>query len=397
MHLFHFYHTHKLHKLSLSDFWIYELSIWLQTFARSLIAIFIPILLLKTGYSIQQVIIYYLIYNVIDVPLNFLAHSLIKKIGARVSICFAIIATIIFFIILLNLTSNSWPALFAMALFAAIYDSFYWVAHIYLFIISSSSNNKVSRNAGILHAVKTSATLLGPIIGAAILIIANQQLAIILSIIFYLISLIPLYYINTFDDKTRFSTLKLSSFFQLPSTKKTFTSTILYSIHSTAESTLFPIFIFLTLNTIESVAIISVVISITTIFLSIILGRLASPKQEIVIASGAFFLTVVWVLRIIFSNTIFYYISISVVSILSYFILIPIDSQIFSIGRHKDALAASTYRNASHMATNVIIFSILAVVVNIFKVNFIQAATAMFILFALSIFGQLQTNLTKRQ
>ena len=124
MLLYRLYHDLFSHQLFNSDFWLFEFSVWLHVLGRSLISIFVPILMLKLGYTIGEVMIYYLIYNLLDVPLNFWARSLISKIGAKWVIIFATFFTISYFVAFYNLTVNNWTLLIVLALLAALYDSF---------------------------------------------------------------------------------------------------------------------------------------------------------------------------------------------------------------------------------------------------------------------------------
>ena len=77
------YHHYGLYRAIHSDFWRLELTIWLQALALSLVSIFIPILMLRYGYSLEAVIIYNLVFYGIDVPLNFLARKVVLAWGAR--------------------------------------------------------------------------------------------------------------------------------------------------------------------------------------------------------------------------------------------------------------------------------------------------------------------------
>src|SRR5260370_579799 len=61
MRLFHHYHGLRAHHVVQREFWLFELSIWIHMVARSLIAVFLPILMLRLGYSVGAVIIYNLL------------------------------------------------------------------------------------------------------------------------------------------------------------------------------------------------------------------------------------------------------------------------------------------------------------------------------------------------
>ncbi|KKQ35397.1 MAG: hypothetical protein US50_C0016G0027 [Candidatus Nomurabacteria bacterium GW2011_GWB1_37_5] len=164
MRQFHHYYGNKIYAAIHSDFWLYEFSVWLHTVARSLIAIFIPILLLQLGYSVTEALIFYGIYHLIDVPLNFLARRLVVAWGARTVIIIATLAIIGYFSVFYFLTPNAWTILLILALLNAIYDSFYWVSHMYLFIESSGQSSQAGRKTGIMHSVRAFAGMLGPAI-----------------------------------------------------------------------------------------------------------------------------------------------------------------------------------------------------------------------------------------
>ena len=134
MQLFFRYNYHKIYRLFRTEFWLFESSVWFHTFARSMISIFIPILLLRFDYSITELMIYYLIFNIFDFPLNFFARWTIRKFGAKKTIILGILALIAYFACLYNLGPNNWSLLIVMALCAALYDTWYWGAHIYYFM-----------------------------------------------------------------------------------------------------------------------------------------------------------------------------------------------------------------------------------------------------------------------
>jgi hypothetical protein len=101
---------------------------------RSLISIFIPILLLNIGYSLEMVILYYLLYTFFDIPLNLLAKNLITRWGSKIVIIIATLFSISYFLILFFLSSNNIVLFLLLALTAALYDTFYWIPLRYIFM-----------------------------------------------------------------------------------------------------------------------------------------------------------------------------------------------------------------------------------------------------------------------
>ncbi len=382
MHLYHFYHRHhqkrQHHK---SPFWLFELSIWLHMLARALFAVFIPIFLLKLGYTIGEVIVYYLLYHLIDLPLNIVAKSFVQKYGARLIIVLATLLMVLFLALFLSLTPNNWPLLVGLAVVAAMYDTLYWVAYIFFFIRSDSQDHAVGKSTGILHAVRKSAGLLGPALGAFLLVFVSQQVLFFVTMGVFLLSLWPLFLLKDFPDKPQQASLTLRQFFADKEGRREFIATGLYAIHDIVESTLFPLFIFMVYGTIESVALVPVIVSVTAIVIALLMGNLRPKKRHIALIIGAVMIGFIWLARLVIDQGVLYYASVSAVGIFTYFILVPLDTGIFEHARRVgDPLSAATYRNIAYIGMYALLFAVLAVLVNVFHVSFVIAAFGLFVL-----------------
>jgi len=369
-----------MQRLIHSDFGLFELSVWLHTFARSMIAIFIPILLLTLGFEIRDVLLYYFLYMLFDGPLNFLARWLVQKIGARWVIVLGSLASIIFFGLLYSLTGGNWPLLVTMALLAGVYDSFYWVAHLYLFMICSKHDENVSRDTSFLYIARRIAGLTAPALGALILIFLNQQVLIVVSIILLFVSIIPLFVMKKLKDKPRRKSKTFFEFFKKWHDFKEYLSRGLLGVHLVTEDVMWPLFIFTIFATIESVAILPIIVSITSIIFTYFIGNAKKGQRSMMIMLGGFFIALLWILRLVIDNTIFYYASVFLVGFFTILVTIPIDSEIFERGEKRDALTASMYRNTFGVGARAALFGVLLLLINVFQVSFLTAVIGMFTL-----------------
>ncbi len=377
MHLFWHYHSHRIDRDFSPDFWLYELAVWLHVLGRSLIAVFIPILLLQIGYELGEVIFFYLIYNLIDVPLSFLVRHLVCKIGARWVVILGKIWSIGFFVLLALITSNSWPLLMLLALFGAFYDTFYWIGHRFLFMKSTGEASDVGTKTGVLYAVQRFAGLIGPAAGAGILVFFNQQALIYVSIAILVMSVFPLLKVNDFPDKPAKKPLPLKVFFAKWRERKNFLSAGFFSIHGSAEGVLWPLFIFVVFKTIESVAIVPVIISITAIAFSYFAGYFQRTARDRAIVFGAALIALVWIARMVVDAELFLFVSVFLVSTFSILVTIPLSSDIFSRGKKIDPLNTSTFMNVANMLAKAILYGILALFVNVFGVGFVVAVVSL--------------------
>jgi MFS family permease len=374
------YHHSRIHSLLHSDFANFEFSVWLHMIGWSIISLFVPVLLLTAGYSLAVVLGYEAVLYLIDVPLNFLASKMVKLYGARVTTITATFLAIAYFVVFHYVSIGSWSILLLLALFAALYDTFYWVAHIYLFIESSGKKQDISKNNGIINGIRSLSGMLGPAIGAVILLFGSELALLVTSILFLAVSIIPLLSLRHTKDKPG-KDVSFKEFFKELPERKNFLTWFLYSFHSAADSVIWPLFIFTIYGTLQSIALVAIVISVSKIVLSYVSGAVSQTRRERLIFFGLLLTLLVWIARITYANPVFYYVSIVVISLSAILVEVPIDSAIFERARLKDqSLAAATYRNAIIMFPQGVLFAILALLVGVFKISFIVAIATLAIL-----------------
>ncbi len=356
-----------------------ELSVWLHTFGRSLVAIFIPILLLHIGFSLSQVILFYVVFNLIDVPFNFLARRLVIRRGAKEVILFGILFEIIGMVIL-TLNNFSFGLLFALAFVLAGYDTFYWVAHWFVFNECIKKNKKIGGKVGGLMIVRKIASLIAPLIGAGFLIFLSRRYLLAVSILFLFLSLIPLFRLNLKYVVPR-ERLGFKEFFKYKQNRNDFFYAFLSHFSAVAEGVLLPLFVFVTFESIKSIGVLSFVASISSIVLIFYTGKLTDKiNSNSLIFIGAVFVGLFWLLRILFPSVNLIYITSLLIGFFTVLVSVPIDANIVMNGKKTSMIDVSCYRNFFHMFGELVFFVVLYLVVDIFKVSFIIAAMTMFVM-----------------
>lgn len=385
MQLLAFYHRHRLHRLaSHPDLHRFELAIWLHTLARSLIAIFVPVLLVQTGYSITQVMVYYLVYNAIDVPLNLLAGRLVRGIGARWVLILSTLVTMAFFGLLGALPPGHWPLLMVLALLAALYDTFFWVAHIYIFIEANREGLDTGETAGALEGVRKLASIVGPAVGAFFLVGSGKLTLALVSIAIFALSMLPLFRLRGIADKPTEKRLPLRDFFREPQERRDYLSMALFGVHDDVNGVLWPLFIFLVLGTFGAVAAIPIIIAATSVVFSYAVGKLTRKYHFRMMMIGSAFVGCLWLLRLVIHDPTFYYITVFLMGLLSLMVNIPLDGSIAARALRIGSLSAAIYRNTAGMFMHVILYGILALAVGVFNLSFVLAALGVFLLLAVN-------------
>ena len=235
-----------------------------------------------------------------------------------------------------------------------------------------------------LGSIQKFASMLGPAIGAGLLIFFSDDAPIYASILVLFISLLPLLKVDEFPDKPKERSLTFKQFFAHWRERKNFLSSAFFAIHDSAEAVLWPIFIFVIFGTIESVSFVPIVVSITAIFFSYFTGHIRKKAREKYIVLGAMCIALVWILRIFINAEFFLYLSVFFVGLFSIVISIPLNSNMYTRAKTMGALETATYRNTTHMFSTFVLYSILAVVIYVFRVSFVIATLSLFLLIAIN-------------
>ena len=341
------------------NFWLFESSVWFHMLGNSMIAIFIPILMLQQGFEIKAILFFYLLFHLINTPTNFAAGYLVSWIGARKTIMIATLCQIGFFILYASISPDVFIAVVLLGALAAFYDALYYTASLYLFMKSTVNVENSGKNTGILYAIIRSAALVGPLVGSAILLLGGGQgWVIVCVIISFIISLVPLFY-TSLEQGERGQMEPLGDFITSRDVLSNHVSLGLFKIHESIANVIWPVFIFIYFSSLESVAFLAVLVPVVGLVASFLSGRISKQWRAHAIAVGAFLVALVWLGRIGIESSTWYYLSVVLAGLLMILMQVPIDANIFRTGNQSNPLMASVVKNMFSMGTKTILFAVL--------------------------------------
>ena len=373
------------------NFWLFESSIWLHLFASSFVAVFIPVFLYNEGFSLSSIFLYYLILHTVNIPFNIIAGNLTGKIGSRNVVIIATIIFLFFFISFSFLQPGNWVIFLLMSFLAAVYDAFYYVSSLNIFMESNKDPENSGKNTGILNIVVSMAYLLGPLAGSAIILLSeNENLVLYAATFFLFLSILPLFKIRDENIIHENKIMSLRDFFKSDREKKNHFSLMFYKIGEGIEYIIFPLYLFIIIGTLESVALLAVMIPVFSFFFTYLSGNIKRENRRFYIQLGSLLIALVWVSRIFFDGNHALYIGSILMSLLIIFVRVPIDSNIFRTGNEDmHSLSSSVYKNISGMFAKGLSFGILFLISILSEENiFIYA----FLISALSALGVIFVN-----
>ena len=186
----------------------FNLYVFLSTFSRNLIEVFIPIILYKFGYSLKEVILYYLIVNLFIVLLVYPSIYIAKKYSNRL---LALTGIFSFVLVQYLLTQISYSSFYIIILsfFYAIYRLEYWLSRRF-YNLKVIHKKDISNSYSLISIVNQVALIISSYVGALFLDFISIEILTLISMLLFLFSLFPLYKLKFEHEKndTKISLIK---------------------------------------------------------------------------------------------------------------------------------------------------------------------------------------------
>ena len=175
----------------------FNLFVFLSTFARNLIEAFIGSILYKAGFSLKEVILYYLIVNIVSALTTPIFIKISKKYSNRVVAFLGIIAFAILQVFLNEVKLNFGYLVLVASLFA-LYRRGYWIARRY-YNMKVIPKKNIATSYSIISIINQLSVILATYGGALLLDYISIKVLTIISISLFIISIYPLFKLK-FDN-----------------------------------------------------------------------------------------------------------------------------------------------------------------------------------------------------
>ncbi len=256
----------ELHKL----YWSQGLS----SLAGGLVSIFIPIFLLKTGYSLAWVLAYMMFYGLFCIPMLYLALALVPRIGANRSMGIGSISLAIFLVFMITLPDHHWP-LPALAALAGWVNANYWPAF-HANFAKARTPKESGRQLSYVYVVIAVAGAIAPAIGGILASVFGIRLVYGIAAGLFVAAAVPMLWGNRGFRPNSFSLRRLKG----ASIGPDLSAYGGWGIVESTEEVVWPILIFLIVSSYASIGLLSSVVVSTGIITTLYVGRKLESRGE---------------------------------------------------------------------------------------------------------------------
>jgi len=300
-------------------------------FAKSMIEIFIPIILYNRGFNIEEIFTYMLFQYLLSIIVIYFIPKLNSLIKYKGLVVLNTIFFIVMYIFLFNM-NNTILNLFFLALFYTIHTSIFWILrHIYVIDIHPMKN--LSKNVGNILIFTELAYLFSSYIGAFILEKYNNIILIIIAAILLIISNVILLTIKIKPVESKIN-LKIKKEINLKN--------IIFFILEQFKVIgifIFPLYLTIYLNvSYKFIGLFNIVIGISSIIFIFLFSRFINKKKKSYLFITTIFYSILWFLKVNVKVKIYILIIAFLEGIISKIYQTSVTRFLYALGKHYNTL-----------------------------------------------------------
>jgi len=272
----------------------------IRVFGMGMISLFAPVYLYKLGYSIQWVILFYILMQAYYLILIPFASKIVARIGYEASMGIGIFFLPFFYFGLYLIPSCAW--FFWLApLAVGFYRSFYWMAF-HSDFIRFGNTKRVGEEIGWFRIVVSLVGIIAPTAGGVLLAYSNFTILFIVVSAIFLSSLIPLYTTKEEVVKANFSIKKFFKKTFAKKSRKDFIALLGYGDGMIAEC-VWPIFLATVVTSYVTMGLLTTASILITFFVLLWIGKKANKaRRKKMLRVNSLLLFIAWLSRIFSFN-----------------------------------------------------------------------------------------------
>ena len=270
--------------------------VFLSTFSRNLIEVFIPVILYKYGYNIKEVIFYYFIANMISLLLSYPFVYISQKYNNKILAIVGILAFLMLQI-LLNFMTYSILYLLTIAIWYAIYRRGYWISRRY-YNLKVIKKDNISKTYSIISIINQIGIIVSAYIGSIILDYVSLNVLTIIAILLFIASILPLYLLN-FTHKDVNTKLEIAKTFrQIP--KRDVYLFGSYELMNVVKF-LIPLYLFIYVkNNYQTIGIVNLMTNLSLMIFTYLFGKKLDISKKNFLTISIVLTVIVYILKINF-------------------------------------------------------------------------------------------------
>ncbi len=185
------YNRHPWRKVNFDELGELYASMLLRSLALSLVALFVPLYLLRSGYSFQAIIVFYACFFTARILGDYLAGYFVARFGPKHAFIISYALQIVSLGMLITLKQVAWP-LVLIGILWGITNSFFFVAyHVDFSKVKHTEHG--GKELSWMHVMERLGGVIGPVLGGLIATYIGAQYTFFIAALLFVVGLIPLF------------------------------------------------------------------------------------------------------------------------------------------------------------------------------------------------------------
>lgn len=274
----------------------FGLYVFLSTFSRNLIEVFIPVILYKYGYALKEIIFYYFVVNLTSLILSYPCVYLSQKYDNKILSIIGIFAFATLQV-LLNFMSYSIFYLLIIAILFAIYRRGYWISRRY-YNLKVIKNNNISTIYSIISIINQVGVIISAYLGSIVLDYISISVLTIISVGIFIASIFPLYLLKFDSEDTNHKLKLVKTLNQIPKI-----NLYLYGSYELMNVVKFliPLYLFIYVkSTYQTIGVVNLITNLSLVIFTYIFGKNLDISKKNLLSLSIILTVIVYILKINF-------------------------------------------------------------------------------------------------